>query len=163
MIIILKQGSDTDAIKQVEAKVRELGYEPHTIRGEVRTVVAAVGDAVGPVAFSSLCASREWLAGDMAAAFMRAYRNARRYVIDAPADEIARQEAGFFPDIDPQVLATTIAGYQQLGCWTPDPAISEQAYDNLLEVFLYSGAITRRHPRRGNLWRSSRGVRRSSR
>ena len=77
---------------------------------------------------------------------MRAYRRGRQYVIDAPAEEIAHQLAHFFPDIDPGVLAATIRGYQGLGCWTPDVEISREAYDKLLEVFLFSGLITRRHP-----------------
>ena len=64
----------------------------------------------------------------------------------APANDIARQEAEFFPDIDLDVLELTIAAYQNLGCWAPDPLISRQAYDNLLEVFLHSGAITQHHP-----------------
>jgi len=111
-------------------------------------VVAAVGDAVGPVAFSSLCATRAWLATDVARAFMRAYRQARDLVVHAPAEEVAarEQEAGFFPAIDRRVLAQTVQAYQHLGCWEPDPVISEASYDNLLEVFLHSGLITRRHP-----------------
>jgi 3-deoxy-7-phosphoheptulonate synthase len=44
MIIVLKTGARETDIAAVEEKVRELGYQPHTIRGEVRTVVAAVGD-----------------------------------------------------------------------------------------------------------------------
>lgn len=44
MIIVLKTGARSAEIGAVESKVRELGYEPHTIRGDVRTVVAAVGD-----------------------------------------------------------------------------------------------------------------------
>jgi NitT/TauT family transport system substrate-binding protein len=110
-------------------------------------VVAAVGDAVGPVAFSSLCATREWLQTGMAHAFMRAYRKARRHTIEAPPGEIAalEQQAGFFGDIDAAVLAHTVRAYQQLGCWQPDPGISRGSYEKLIDVFLYSGAITRRH------------------
>lgn len=111
-------------------------------------VVAAVGEAVGPVAFSSLCADRAWLATDMARAFMRAYRRAREQAIRAPAGEIAAllRQAEFFPAIEPAVLTRTVAAYQQLGCWTPDPAIAPAAYERLLDVFLYNGLITQRHP-----------------
>lgn len=110
-------------------------------------VVAAVGDAVGPVAFSSICAPRSWLETDMAHAFMRAYRRALEFAIDAPAEELAARlaAAGFFLDIDPPVLSSTVAAYQRLRCWQRDPAISPASYDNLLDVFLFSGAITRRH------------------
>lgn len=111
-------------------------------------VVASVGDAVGPVAFSSLCARRDWLRTDMARAFMRAYRKARTHTVEAPAEEISalEQRAGFFLDIDAAVLANTVRAYQRLGCWEPDPGISRGSYENLLDVFLHSGAITRRHP-----------------
>jgi NitT/TauT family transport system substrate-binding protein len=111
-------------------------------------VVACVGDAVGPVAFSSLCASREWVQTEMAQAFMRAYRKSLAYVIEAPAEELAAKEleAGFFPTIDKDVLTQTIQAYQQLGCWSADPSITEQSYNNLLDVFLFSGLITQRHP-----------------
>lgn len=110
-------------------------------------VVAAVGDAVGPVAFSSLCASREWLETDMASHFMAAYIEARATVIQAPAAVIARQlqAAGFFTDINGGVLAATIAAYQRLGCWPPEAAISRQSYEKLLDVFQYDGLIQQRY------------------
>ncbi len=111
-------------------------------------VVAAVGDAVGPVAFSSLCATRDWLNTDVSRAFMRAYRRARDFAHHAPAAEIAALEAdaGFFPGVERSVLARTIAAYQTLGCWSGDVAISPQSYENLLDVFLFSGLIKHRHP-----------------
>jgi len=44
MIIILKLRPTTEEIAAVEARVKELGYEPHKIVGEIRTVIACVGD-----------------------------------------------------------------------------------------------------------------------
>jgi len=44
MIVVLKSHSSDREIKKVENHVRKLGYQPHTIRGVVRTVIAAVGD-----------------------------------------------------------------------------------------------------------------------
>ena len=116
-------------------------------RDGVASVVAVVGDAVGPVAFSSLCASREWLDTPEAKAFCQAYQKSLNYVLQAPADELAakEQEAGFFPEIDRNVLSDTIRAYQQLGCWQSEMPISRDAYENLLNVFLYSDAISQRH------------------
>jgi NitT/TauT family transport system substrate-binding protein len=126
--------------------VHQQGPAPQQMEKDgIAHVVASVGDAVGPVAFSSLCASREWLDTNMAQAFMQAYREARAYTIDTDADEIARQEKMFFPDIDLDVLTATIATYQQLGCWTPHAEITRNAYENLLDVFMYSGIISQRH------------------
>ena len=127
--------------------VHQQGPAPQQLEKDgIAYVLASVGDAIGPVAFSSLCATREWIQSDMAQAFMRAYRAARQYVIEAPAREIAHKEADFFPGIDQDVLSNTIAAYQKLGCWSPDPTISQNAYNNLLDVFLYSGLISQRYP-----------------
>ncbi len=75
-------------------------------------IVASVGEAIGPCAFSSLAATRAWLATDAAKRFMRAYRKARAWVIATPAARIAEAEASFFPAIDRAVLTATIASYQ---------------------------------------------------
>jgi NitT/TauT family transport system substrate-binding protein len=108
-------------------------------------IVATLGDAIGPCAFSSLAATREWLAGDMAKRFMRAYRSARAWLIASPAAEIARAEASFFPGIDREVLAATIASYQKLGNWSPHVEITRAAWEATLEIFLHAGLITKRH------------------
>ncbi len=44
MIVVMKTGADKDKIDAVIGKVTQLGYSPHPIYGEKRTVVAAVGD-----------------------------------------------------------------------------------------------------------------------
>ena len=127
--------------------VHQQGPAPQQLEYDERGyVVASVGEAIGPVAFSSLMASRRWLDNIMARAFMRAYRKARAYVNQTPAEEIAAAQAHFFPRADSEVLARAIDFYQGLGCWAPDPLITRQAYDAALDVFLHAGAITRRHP-----------------
>jgi NitT/TauT family transport system substrate-binding protein len=81
----------------------------------------------------------------MAQRFMRAYRKARAWVIAAPAAEIAKAEAPFFPGIDLQVLTATIASYQKLGNWSPHVEITRTAWEATLDIFLHAGLITRRH------------------
>ena len=108
-------------------------------------VVASVGEAIGPCAFSSLAATREWLATDMARRFMRAYRKSRAWLIMTPANKVAEAESAFFPEIDRAVLASTIAYYQKLGCWSPHVEITRPAFEVALDVFQHSGLITKRH------------------
>ena len=127
--------------------VHQQGPEPQQLEHDEKGfIVASVGGAIGPVAFSSLMASRRWLGNIMARAFMRAYRKARRYANETPAAEIAAAQAHFFPRADIDVLARAIAFYQGLGCWAPDPLITREAYEAALDFFLHAGAITRRHP-----------------
>jgi 3-deoxy-7-phosphoheptulonate synthase len=47
MIIVLKSGSTDREIDDVCHRIRAMGYTPHTIRGELRTVIGAVGDDRG--------------------------------------------------------------------------------------------------------------------
>jgi len=47
MIIVLKSGIGDDAIEDVCRRVTEMGYAPHIIRGEFKTIVAAVGEERG--------------------------------------------------------------------------------------------------------------------
>jgi NitT/TauT family transport system substrate-binding protein len=109
-------------------------------------VLASVGEAIGPVAFSTLCATRRWLATDAASAFVRAFGKSRIWAATGPAEGIASAEARFFPEIDQTVLARTIAAYQRLGCWQGGLEIPRDAYEIALDVFLQSGLISRRHP-----------------
>jgi NitT/TauT family transport system substrate-binding protein len=109
-------------------------------------VVASVGRAMPEVAFSSLCASAEFLRTDTARAFLQAYGEARQWVREAPATEVAAREANFFPGIGIDVLAAAIEAYQGLGCWAGGLAIPEDLYEQALTVFEYAGEIRRRHP-----------------
>jgi NitT/TauT family transport system substrate-binding protein len=126
--------------------VHQQGPAPQQLEHDgVGHIVASVGEAIGPCAFSSVAATREWLRGEPAVRFMRAYRRARAWVIDTPAARIAEAEASFFPGIDRAVLTATIAAYQRLGCWTPHVEITRPAFEATLDIFQHAGQITKRH------------------
>ena len=148
----LKQGLDADSIDMVDAGnveqmdaafrdgtgefIHQQGPAPQQLEHDgIGHVVAALGKAIGPCAFSSLAATADWLQGDMAKAFMRAYRKARKWVNDTPADEIAAAERPHFTDIDPAVLASTIGAYQKLGCWSEHVEITREAFEVTRDVF----------------------------
>lgn len=54
MIIVMQQNIDKALSRAVEARVRELGYEPHVINGESRDVIGAVGDERGKMILQSI-------------------------------------------------------------------------------------------------------------
>ena len=126
--------------------IHQQGPAPQQLEHDrVGHVVASVGQAIGPVAFSSLAATRQWLGTDMARSFMRAYRKARTWLLATPAAKVAEAEAAFFPEIDRAVLTSTIGYYQTLGCWTSHVDITRPAFEVALDVFQHSGLITGRH------------------
>jgi hypothetical protein len=47
MIIVLKSGISDADVQDVCQRITEMGYGPHVIRGEFKTIVAAVGEERG--------------------------------------------------------------------------------------------------------------------
>jgi len=111
----------------------------------VGKVVAALGDAVPLVAFSSLMATREFLQTPEAAAFKRAYLRSLRFVIQSPAREIADLEAPFFAGVPVETLASAISRYQQLGTWRSDPNITREQYEVAMDIFIFAGTFKERY------------------
>ena len=108
-------------------------------------IVAQCGPKIGPVAFSSLAATQDWLQSDVAKAFMRAYTKTRAYMVATPAIEFNKAEKSFFPTIELDVLAQCISSYQQLGCWTPHVEITRPAFEVVLDVFEHFGTLKQRY------------------
>lgn len=157
-----KQGVNFDDIDAIDAgNVKEMdkafrdgtgdyihqqGPAPQQLEHDgVGHVVASVGKAMGRSAFSSLAATPAFLGTDEAKAFMRGYKKCRHWIQEAPAAEIAELEAEYFPEVDKDVLAATIAYYQKLGNWAPHVEITREAFEVTVDVFLHSGLITKRH------------------
>ena len=150
-IVALTPGGPADIDQAFRAGqgqyVQQQGPYPQQLADDgIGSIVAQVGAQIGPCAFSSLAASREWLQTDMAQAFTRAYANARQYLNRTPASEIAAAEQHYFPDINAAALEQCIASYQQLGCWTPHVEITRPAFEVTLDVFEYTGGIPERYP-----------------
>ena len=126
--------------------VHQQGPAPQQLEYDgVGQMVVSIGEAIGPLAFSSLCATRDWLKTDMAKAFMTAYQQAMLDIIEMSPRKIAGIIHEFLPDIDRDVLVTTLGDYKKLDTWKSDIAINTDSYDNLLKVFLHSGYITKAH------------------
>ena len=143
---------DVDAIDRAFRQgqgsfVHQQGPAPQQLEKDGKGhIVASIGEALGPIAFSSLCATREWLQTDMARSFLHAYQQAMDAVVDMPSTDICKLIHPMLPDIDQDVLTRTLDDYKKLKTWDKDISIDSMSYKNLLKVFLHSGYITRAHP-----------------
>lgn len=108
-------------------------------------VVARVGEAFGPLAFSSICATPEWLETGMARAFLRGYRRALHFIAESPAEAVAEMVAPLFENTGREALTRCIAAYQRLGNWRTDPSIRPDEYMVTLDVFEEAGGLTQRY------------------
>jgi len=126
--------------------VQQQGPFPQQLAADgVGHIVAQVGTQIGLCGFSSLAATTDWLATDMAKAFVRAYKKTRIYMNEESAAEIALAQQEYFPDIDSAVLTDCIATYQQLGNWSPHIEITDSAYDATLDIYQYAGGLKQRY------------------
>ncbi len=129
------------------AYVQQQGPYPQQLEADgIGHIVAQSGPLIGPNAFSSVAATREWLTTDAAKAFTRAYARTRVWMNETPADEIASCLQSYFPETDPAALTACIASYQKLGCWTPHVEITPEALDVVYDVFDHFGTLKERYP-----------------
>jgi NitT/TauT family transport system substrate-binding protein len=109
-------------------------------------IAVSVGESMPENAFSSLCASREFIGSAEHRAFFKAFTEAKAWVSTTSPEEIATTQASFFPGVDERVLASAIARYQRMRNWDGGAEIPRDLYEQSLNVFEYSGAIKQRHP-----------------
>ncbi len=121
------------------------GPAPQQLEQEgLARVVASIGAAAGPLAFSSLCALPAWLESPEAQIFMRAYRQARALARTAPPEVLAQKVAPYLEGLSLSALTETIRDYQELETWTGDEAISPDLYQATVDTFLHEQYIDAR-------------------
>ena len=110
-------------------------------------LVASMGDATGPVPFSSYMTTPEYLRAqaDVVRAFTRAHYRTQRWMAERSGAEIADVVAPWFADIDPVIRARAVDRYHRQGTWARDPLIRRPSYDYLHEILLSGGFIKRPH------------------
>ncbi|HXB75437.1 MAG TPA: hypothetical protein VNY05_44810 [Candidatus Acidoferrales bacterium] len=108
-------------------------------------IVASVGAAVPPVAFSSLCCARRFQETPAYRLFLQAYGLAREWVRTASPEAVAAAEAAFFPQVPAAALADAVRRYQALGCWDGGIEIPRDLYEQALNVFESEGELGTRH------------------
>jgi NitT/TauT family transport system substrate-binding protein len=106
----------------------------------------SVGASTPPNAFSTLCASREFIKTETFQTFAKAFSEAKEWVRQTSAEEIAAKEASYFPGIDRDALTWAIAQYKTIGAWDGGIEIPRDLYEQSLNVFESTGAIKQRHP-----------------
>lgn len=134
------RGGQGDFFHEQGAFPQQLEYEG------IGHIVASVGEAIGPTAFSSLVCRWDWLETDQAKRFTAAYRAAREWVNTADPGEVARAEADFFPGLAVEAVAAAVEYYQKLGTWSGGIEIERDLYESALDVFQHSRMLTARHP-----------------
>jgi len=113
----------------------------------VAHLVLSMGDATGPVPFSSYMTSPERLQRqpDVILRFTRAVYAAQRWIAQSDARAIAQTLAPEFPEIPGEIRVRAIDRYLRQGTWASDPILRPPGFEYLQEILLAGGFIRSRH------------------
>jgi NitT/TauT family transport system substrate-binding protein len=110
-------------------------------------LVASMGEATGPVPFSSYLTTERFLRDgrDVLLRFTRALHRAQSWIAGADAKQIAELVAPAFPDVAPPIRHGAVARYLGQDTWSRDPLVRRRGYEDLQRILLDGGFITRAH------------------
>lgn len=110
-------------------------------------LVAAMGEATGPLPFSSYMTTPERLRRepDVPLRFSRALYRAQRWIASQEPAAIAEVIAPAFPGIPTAIRQRVVARYLRQSTWARDPILRRPGFDHLQEILLEGGFIRRRH------------------
>ncbi|HEY3064743.1 MAG TPA: ABC transporter substrate-binding protein [Methylomirabilota bacterium] len=113
----------------------------------VAHVVVSMGDATGPVPFSSYMTTPDFLRRhtDVVRAFTRAIHRTQRWIVEHDAAAMAAAIAPAFPDTEHEILVRVVDRYRRQNTWAHDPIIRRDGYEYLQQILLDGGFIERRH------------------
>lgn len=107
------------------------------------TVVASIGRTVGPVDYTVFTATDAYLKKNptVAQAWTNAIVKAQKHVASAPAADLAKQIAEFFPGMAPADLVAAVERYRSINLWKTNPTVERQAIDSLQDMLVASGVL----------------------
>jgi len=132
---------EADYLQQGQPVVERLVREGHGV------VIAAQGDAVGAIPFSTYLTTPAVIQqhGEVLHRFTRAVYRAQQWLAQHTASEIARLIAPSFPDLSEGLCSQIVERYLRQQTWAYDPLIRPAGFDRLQEIFLAAGHLTRRY------------------
>jgi len=110
-------------------------------------LVASMGDATGPLPFSSFMTTPDTLtrSRDELVRFVRGLYRAQRWIASNGPSAIAAVLAPAFADVDPGILVRAVDRYVRQSTWATDPMLTRTGYDALQSILLAAGFIKRSH------------------
>ena len=130
-----------DFLEQTQPVVEEL------VESGAAHVVASMGEATGPVPFTSYMTTPDFLRREpeVVTRFTRALYRTQRWLAAASPSVIAEAIGAQFPEIGAGRRERIVARYRGQDTWARDPLVRREGYEYLQDILLDGGLITRRH------------------
>ena len=100
----------------------------------------------GPTVYTTFITTRDGIVRHRTAfaAMLRAIQHMQRWLAEHSAAELAEVAAPFFPEVERDVLVTSLGRYREAGIWSRTPTVSQEGFARLAESLLSGGFISRR-------------------
>ena len=110
-------------------------------------LLTALGPENGHLAYSSFAATHRFLGerAETAHRFTVGFARALHWLSSAEPEESAEAVSEFFPGTSVEVLAASIARYQEQEQWPVNPILGKPEYENLHDILLAAGMCRERH------------------
>lgn len=80
----------------------------------------------------------------MIQAFTNALYKGMLWVQNHSLEEIAEVVKPYFPDIDDEVLIMLLERYKNQDSWKPDPVVSKEGFEHLMDIMELAGELDKR-------------------
>jgi NitT/TauT family transport system substrate-binding protein len=138
-----------NALAQGQVDVIQV-FEPFVTRAELRGIGISLQAASGrgPTAYTSFITTTSHLSRYDAAfrAMAAAIRSFPPWLASEGSVALARVVRGYYPHVEDEVLARSLARYQAAHLWSCRPEISRAGFDRLAQSMQNSGFIRTRAP-----------------
>ncbi len=114
----------------------------------VGTIVASIGRAGGPIAYTAYCALGSYIEEnpEIIQKVTNAIYKGQLWVQQHTSQEIAAEIQPFFPDTDLELLATVVDRYKEQDTWCSNPIIIPDTFDRLQDIMQAAGELDKRVP-----------------
>jgi NitT/TauT family transport system substrate-binding protein len=138
--------SNLEALRNGRLDVAQL-FEPYAslaLRAGVGDILYAAS-ARGPTVYTTFLATRAGIERhrDAFIAMTRAIRRMQKWLAENDAAELAQITASFYPNVAPDILASSLARYCEAGLWAQSPEVSRTGFARLAESLFSGGFISR--------------------
>jgi NitT/TauT family transport system substrate-binding protein len=141
-------GRNYDALRAGELDVMQ-AFEPFVSLAakDLAGDVLYAANARGLTVYTAFIATREAIARhrDAFAAIVRATARMQQWLYASPPEELAAAVTSFFPDVAPEILASSLRRYRDASLWARTPAMSREGFDRLGQS-LHSGGFIAKLP-----------------
>lgn len=111
-------------------------------------IVASIGKEGGYIPYTCYCATKSYIEKnpEIIQGFTNAIYKGMLWVQNHSTEEVAEAIKEHFPDADKEILITVINRYKEQDTWKPDPVLTEEGLNHLMEIMEMAGELEQRAP-----------------